>query len=279
MVRFAAPTIPFTLASYLLTTVGLVGVKAWVRDGVQVAYFSAASYLASAPRLVLVAFWLTLFPHLAGSIAAGDLHLTRTQVRSAVRYLGLVLIPATMLIVSTSSRLIPLLYPAGYGESAHLLNLLLLGTGLHVVYMVFANAIIAEGRTGLALAIPCLLTPLQLLATWHLASRTGTTGAAVASASISALAAAVAVVYVMRRFSVRLPGLSLARITLASLVPLVLTRLHTAHGLILIVQYLVLGLLYATLLVLLREVTPQEIRQLRAGLVSTAQRWQAEAQS
>jgi len=277
MLRFTVSSVPFTLASYFLTTVGLVGVKAWVQDSLQVAYYSAASSLASAPRLVLVAFWLTLFPHLAGSIARGDPALTNSYIHAVMRFLALALVPVVFLVLGTSSQLIVLLFPPNYVEAAPLLNVLLLSTALHAVYMVCANAIIAEGRTRLALSIPTALVPLQLLATWYLTHRWGAAGAAAAAVSTTGAAALLSTGYVLRRFSVQLPWGSLGRILLAGCVPFLLTRAYAVHGLMLIPYYLVLGVLYSILLLLLREVTPQEIRQLRVGLLKTMERWSAEA--
>ena len=279
MLRFAVSSVPFTLASYFLTTVGLVGVKAWVQDGLQVAHYSAAGSLASAPRLVLVAFWLTLFPHLAGSIARGDRALTKSYIHSVMRFLALALVPTVFLVLGTSSQLITLLYPPDYVKAAPLLNVLLLSTALHTVYMVCANAIMAEGRTALALGIPTALVPLQLLATWYLTGHWGAAGAAAAAVATTGAAALVSAGYVLRRFSVQFPWGSVGRILLAGSVPFLLTRAYVVHGLMLIPYYLVLCVLYSILLLLLREVTPQEIGQLRVDVVRTLERWSAQART
>jgi O-antigen/teichoic acid export membrane protein len=279
MLGFALPTVLFTLASYFLTTIGLVGVKALVQDGRQVAFYSAANYLATAPSVLLVAFAFTLFPHLAGSIAVQDWPLTRVYIRSAVRYWALVLIPGVFLVLGTTQQIITLLYPLSYAAAAPLLNLLLVSTGLHSLYMVFANAILAEGRVLLALSISGALVPGSLALTWYLTERWGPSGAATAAVLTTGLAVVASGAYVRQRFAVRLPWASLGRMVVAATPMLAATRLYTAHGLALFPYYLALGVAYLLLLVLLREITPQEISQWRAGLSSTVQRWKIGARA
>ena len=258
---FALPTVLFTLAGTFLTSVGLVGVKALVRDGLQVAYYTAANYLATAPTLLLVAFSLTLFPHLAGSIATQNRPLTRAYIRAAVRYLSLVLLPGTCLVLGTSSHLISLIYPRDYAVAAPLLNLLLISIGLYSLYMIFANAILAEGRVFLALGIPSALVPVSLLATWYLTERFGPAGAAYATVLTTGLALLTAAVYVLRHFAVHLDYTSLLRVSIASLALYGLTRLYVAQQTLLLPYYLLLGITYLALLCLLGEIKITDIRK------------------
>jgi stage V sporulation protein B len=269
MLGFAVPTVLFTLTTTFLGTVGLVAVKALVADGLQVAYYAAAKNLAMAPTVLLVAFSFTLFPHLAGSIAAQDWPLTRTLIQSAVRLLALVLVPGTFLVLGTSPQIIPILYPRGYAAAAPLLNLLLISTGLHSLYMIFANAILAEGRVFLALSIPAALAPMSLLATWYLTDQWGPPGAASAAVLTTGLAMLAAGTYVLRRFVVRMPWASLGRITVASLGIYAVTQVYVPSGVLFVLYCLALGLVYLALLVLLREITLQDIGQWRAALSGT----------
>ena len=275
LLSFALPSMLFTLAGNFLTTLGLIGVKALIQDGVQVAYYSAANYLATAPTLLLIAFSLTLFPHLAGSIAAKNWPLTRAYIQSAVRYLALVLIPGTLIVLGTSRQIISILYPPHYAAAAPLLNLLLVSTGLQSLYLVFANAILAEGRTLLALSIPGALVPVSLLCTWYLTGRFGSAGAATAAVLTTALAAVAAAWYVVRRFAVRLPWASLARITTASLAVYSLTQLPVLRGFGLIPHVLLLGVVYLALLVLLQEITRADMARWRTDLAGAARKWKA----
>lgn len=263
---FALPTVLFTLAGTFLTTVGLVGVKALVADGDAVGYYAAANYLATAPNLLLVAFSMTLFPHLAESVAARNWPLTSAYIRSAVRYLALALLPGIALVLGASPRLITILYPRNYVVAAPLLNWLILSTALYSIYMVFANAILAEGRVLLALSIPSALVPVSLLATWYLIPRLGPLGAALAAVLSTGLAAIAAALYVVRRFAVRLDWRSLLRTSCASLVLYGLLRLYLPRQALLLPYLALLGITYAMLLCLLGELDVRALQRWVGGL-------------
>jgi len=265
---FALPTVLFTLASTFLTTVGVIGVKALVSDGDQVGYYTAANLLATAPTMLLAAFSLTLFPHLAASMANEDWGLTRTYIRSAVRYLTLVVVPATFLVLGTSPQLISIVYPGHYTAAAPLLNLLFIGTGLYSLYMIFANVILAEGRVLLALSIPVALMPVSLAATWYLTDRLGPPGAACSTVLVMALGVIVVAAYVLRRFTVRLDWASLMRVGAASLAIYALTRLIVVQGAWLVPYCAGLGAAYLALLCLLGELDIRDLTKWRAMLGS-----------
>jgi O-antigen/teichoic acid export membrane protein len=273
MLSFALPTVLFTLTSTFRSTVGLVGVKALLGDGLQVAYYSAANYLAVAPTMLLFAFSFTLFPHLASSIHAENWSLTRAYMRSAVRYFAIVVIPSVLLVLGTSPQLIPLLYPDSYAAAAPLLNWLLISTALHSLYMIFANAILAEGRVLLALGISSGLVPLSFMTTWLLTGRWGATGAAVAAAATTGLATMAVSAYVLRRFAVQLPWDSLGRITIASLGIFAVTRLYVPRGALLVPYFVALGMAYLALLLVLREITAEDLGQWQADLSKVIVKW------
>ena len=258
---FALPTVLFTLAGTFLTTVGLVGVKALVANGDAVGYYAAANYLATAPNLLLVAFSMTLFPHLAGSIAVRNWPLTSAYIRSAMRYLTLVLLPGIALVLGASRRLMTIIYPHNYAVAAPLLNWLILSTALYSVYMIFANAILAEGRVFVALSIPGTLVPVSLVATWYLTTRLGPQGAALAAVLSTGLAAVAAAFYVVRRFGVRLDWRSLLRTAFAAAVLFGLTRLYLPSQALLLPYVALLGAVYVALLCLLGELEVQALRR------------------
>jgi len=266
MLGFGLPTVLFALASSFLSTVGVIAVKALVSDGVQVGYYVAANLMATAPTMLLAAFSRTLFPHLAGSIANEDWGLTRAYIRSGVRYLALTVLPGALLVLGTSRQLITLVYPEHYAAAASLLNLLFIGTGLHSLYMIFANAILAEGRVFLALIIPAGLVPASLVVIWYLTSQIGPLGAAYGTVLVLALSVVLAAAYVLRRFAVRLDWASLMRVSAASLVIYGLTRLVVVQGAWLVPYYAALGAAYLALLCLVGELDIRALSNWRAML-------------
>ncbi len=272
ILRFALPTVVFTLASTFLTSIGLVVVKALVGDGAQVGHYAAAAYLANAPNLLLVAFSWTLFPHLAACIGTGDYASASNYLRVALRYLSLVLIPGTSLVLGTSSRLITIIYPSSYAVAAPLLNSLMLSTALYSVFIVFANAILAEGRVLLAVGIPGTLVPVALTASWLFTRECGAAGAAYAAVLATLLAAFASGAYVLKRFRVQLEWASLARASVSAAVLYALSHFVPAGGLWLVACYLALGAVYLALLCLLGEFSRQDLQGAWARLAAALHR-------
>ena len=261
ILTFAGPTVWFTLTSTFLTSVGLLAVKALVADGAQVGYYAAAAHLANAPTLLLVAFSWTLFPHLSSSIASQDHAATRAYIRSAVRYLAMALVPGTLLVLGTATSLIQLVYPGPYAAGAPLLQLLIISTGLYSLYMVFANAILAEGRVLLAMGVSGALAPVSLVVSWYLTARFGAPGAAWTAILTTALAALATTAYVVRRFAVRVDLASLLRVGVASAGLFVVTRLYVPRGALVIPYCLVLGACYLLVLCFLGEVRISDVKR------------------
>ena len=255
IMRFVLPAALFTLTSNILLGLDLMGVKAFVADGDQVGYYSAAVKLAEAPRLVLLAFSFTLLPSLSRSIAAREPEQTRRYLQQMIRMLALVLLPIVALVTTTAGGAIGLIFPPDYVSAAPVLALLIASYALYTVYITLVTALLAEGRPVRALLIPLTLLPLEAVAVWLGVTRWGPVGAALASLSSVGTAAAVVVVYVFRRFRPAEGPLlrSLLRIGAASLVVGGLARLWNPVGWILVAAYGLLGLLYLGLLLALGE--------------------------
>ncbi len=262
ILSFALPTIGFTLAGNFVLNIGLVAVKALVADGPLVGYFVAANYLGSAPNLLLVAFSMSLFPLVSGSIAAQDVSLTRAYLRSAIRYMALCLFPGIAVVIGTSERLLTVVYPADYAAGAPYLNLLIVSTGLYSMYMVFANTMLADGKVLLTAGLAGLLVPISMILTWTMTANMGPQGAALAAVGTTAVAVLMAGSYVMSRFAVALDWLSLARIAAAALGVYALTRLPIPGGLWLPPTYVMLGSVYLALLWISGELKAGEFRAL-----------------
>ena len=271
---FVVPTILFTLASNILLGLDLMVVKALQADADLVGYYGAASNLANAPRLFLLAFSFTLLPSLSHAIAARDDAQTRHYLRQTIRLLSLVLLPIIALVTSTARSLVTFVFSAPYQPAAPILSVLIFTYAAYTVYITLVTALLAENRPGWALAIPGALLPVALGAIWLGASRFGGMGAAFASLFSVSSAAVVASAYVFHRYRPSVDIRSLARITLASLAAFGGGRLLSTVPLVdwapaaatLLAGYALLGGLYLGLLLALREIHLQDLALLGTWL-------------
>jgi O-antigen/teichoic acid export membrane protein len=268
IMAFVLPAALFTLASNLLLGLDLMGVKALVTDADQVGYYAAAVKLAEAPRLVLLAFSFTLLPSLSSAIAASDRARTRRYLQQTIRLLGLVLFPVLALVSATADELVTLTFSAVYRPAGPLLSVLVFTYAAYTIYITLVTTLLAENRPARALAIPAALLPLAAAAIWLGVSQLGAPGAAWASLVAVSLAAGVVVAYVFRRFRPASGALfrSLGRLALASLLLWATAWLWKPSGLMLVLAYGVLGVLYLALLLAMGEVRRSDLTEVGSWL-------------
>ena len=271
ILAFVLPTVLFTLASNVLLGLDLMEVQALLPDDL-VGYYSAAVKLAEAPRLVLLAFTFTLLPSLSHAIAAGDGTRARHYLEQTIRLLALVLLPLIALVTATAEGAITFVFPGEYRAAAPILSVLILAYTAYAVYITMVTTLLAENRPGRALLIPLALLPLEAAAIWLGITRLGAIGAAAASLASVAVAAAVVLAYVWRRYRPAAGARSLVRIALASAVLWAIARWWSPSGLALLVAYGLLAGLYLALLLLLRELRPRDLGQVGSWLFTRKDR-------
>ena len=262
LLAFVLPVVLFTLASNVLLGLDLMGVKALVADPDVVGFYSAAVNLANAPRLVLLAFSFALLPSLSHAIGTQDLAQTRHYLQQMVRLLALALLPILALVTATAEPLVSFVFSAPYRPAAPILTVLIFTYASYSIYITLVSALLAENRAGRALAIPLTLLPLAAGLVWLGLTWQGALGAAIASFLSVSIATIIVVGYVFRRFRPQVDVRSLARIALASVVLWGVGRLWSASGLALIVEYALLGGLYLAMLLILREIRPEDLVQM-----------------
>jgi O-antigen/teichoic acid export membrane protein len=263
ILAFVLPAVLFTLASNLLLGLDLMGVQAFVGDPDPVGYYAAAVNLANAPRLVLLAFSFALLPSLSHAISARNLPQTRHYLQQTIRLLALVLLPILALVTATAGPLVTFVFSAAYLPAAPILTVLIFVYAAYTVYITLVTSLLAENKPRQALAVPAALLPLAVVLIWLGIARFGVMGAAYAALLSVGLAAAVVIGYVFYRFRPVLDLRSLVRVLLASLVVFAMARLWMPSGLVLVLGYGLLGLLYLVLLLALREFRPQDITLIR----------------
>jgi O-antigen/teichoic acid export membrane protein len=179
-----------------------------------------------------------------------------------MRLLALVLFPILALVTATAEALVVLTFSAPYRPAAPILTVLIFTYAAYTLYITLITSLLAENRPVRALAIPVVLLPVAIALLWLGIARFGTMGAAFASLLTVVVAAIVVTAYVLRRFRPAVFGLlrSLLRIGLASAVIWVLAWLWSPSGLLLLLAYALLGVLYLAMLLTLREIRMEDLK-------------------
>jgi O-antigen/teichoic acid export membrane protein len=266
----SAPLVGYSALSLLLYSVDLFSVKALVDDRASAGYYVAAQSVSIIPFLGLAALGQVTLPSVSRALSAGD-HVEAARVAGqAIRYQLMLLLPASALICGSAHEVVVLLYGSAYSPAGSVLRVLVLAYVPVSLFGLFAAILNGAGRarTTMALAGLGVVTAAGLCLWWV---PQGGTVAAAAMGCGAAVAMAASVPLVRRTAPVVVEPAVLARIVGAALVVALLAAVPVP-AVALVVLWPLLLVLYGALLWVLREVTPDERRQVRLLLARAARR-------
>jgi stage V sporulation protein B len=268
-----------TLGIFLLTTLDQVAIKAAGASDPAVTdrlagYFTGCQKIAQIPwALVLGVVW-ALFPLVAG---AHDVAERRRVLRSGFRVLLLLLLPVAALLSSTSDASYALLFASKvrlaaeqFGDPLSVVSepLAVLAPAYVANGLLVASAmlLVASGRAFAALLVMAVTLTVTRLATLELVASQGPLGAALGTGLGSVVGLVLALGLLAWGTGAIVPLLSLARIGAAAAVVWCLGRVLPGEGLLLLAKDGALVLAGTAVLLLTRELTFAELKDLRASL-------------
>jgi O-antigen/teichoic acid export membrane protein len=266
-----------TLATYYLTTVDLLAVKAFVSSDPVVAdrlagYFTAGQRLAQIPMTLVVALVYVMFPLIAKQAGTADTEAGARVLKLGMRTMLLLLVPATVILASTAEESLLLVFPsiartmAETGDTAAVVawpfQLLVLGYVLYSFLLTATTLITADGRPGAALVVVAATLVLARLFTWQGALAFGPAGAAVGIGAAWLLGSVAAAALLLRRYGALVPAASVVRIAVCGALVWAASAAVPAEGPMLLVKDAALALLFVLAALATREVTAAELRKL-----------------
>lgn len=264
IVRFALPVILFFSAFNLVMSLDLFFVKAILRQKSQIGFYTSAGALSRIPYSIFLALNQTLFPSIAKSTSKrGSAELTKKYINQSLRYLLIFLLPGSFVISTTSKNLVSLIYTDRYLAAASPLSILIFGMTFLSVFIILTTIITASGRPRVSLMIALLLLGVNIILNAVLVPIYGLAGAAVATTISGFLGVLIAAVYVYKHFQTLTSLLSLFRITGISLIIYLVARNFPVSGILLILYYVGLLLIYFALLFIFREIKKEDIQVIK----------------
>lgn len=268
LILFSLPLIGFAALSTLLLSIDLFFVKALLADDKAAGLYTASQNIARIPYFALSAFAMMLLPTISRSVHTESAQETEKRIRETFRYLSLFLIPGTVLIAATSSQLLQLLYTESYVSAADSLAWLVVGLAFITVFAALANVIIAMGRPGTAMIIAGGGLSLAVLFCWLLIPHFGLVGASIATMIGGGVAMLLALLVVSRQFPHIVSWVSTMKIFLASAGMYVVSIFIHLLVLWLPLVYIILAVVYGIILLVLREITREDLLVLKRMIPS-----------
>lgn len=266
LIVFSLPLIGFAVLSTLLISVDLFFVKSLLAEGQAAGLYTASQNIARIPYFALAAFAAVLFPTVARSMAREEARETGKKIRDNLRYLLLLLIPSTALIMMTSADVLRLMYSSSYLPAAASLSWLALGLAFISIFVILANVINAAEKPSTSMLIAAIGVGVTSLFCFLLVPERGFSGAALATTAGGAVTMLLALIAVARRFPRIIPWSGSAKMMVAAL------GMYAAHAalhfsfILLPLSYLVLLGIYALVLVILGEIGRADISAIKALL-------------
>jgi O-antigen/teichoic acid export membrane protein len=259
LVSFAIPVVVFSILLSLLMNLDIFFVRSLLKDAEAAGYYTSALALTRAPYFVFYAFAITLLPIISRLTSSGRFEEASRYVNKSMRYLMILLAPLAFFTSSLSGPIIRLVYSDRYLPGARPLAILIFGLTFLTFFSVLVAVINGSGRPKTSMALAGAVLPLDLALNLILIPRFGLSGAAAATTVSSFAGTIAAAVIVQKEFGTLIRGASFLKILASSLVFLAAPRLFPVGGWGLIPYGLGLFALYLLLLVLLEEISRDDL--------------------
>lgn len=268
LLSFAFPLICFAFLSIIFQSIDLYFVKSLLISELDPGYYTANQNISRIPYFALGAFSVVLFPSISRNLAQKQIEKIRFLIHKSLRLILILLIPGTLLIAATSEQIIHLLYSTAYLPAAPSLSILIFASGFLTVFTVLANILNGAGEPKKSLWISALGVAITTFSCLFMVPKYGLVGAALSTTLGSFVAMVIATYFVYKRFRALIPINSVLKIILASLVIYFLTKIISVPVILLPLLYIILFGIYIFMLILLKEVTKDDWKQIR-GLIPT----------
>lgn len=263
LISFAIPVSFFFAAIAILMNIDILFAKSLLFDDSQIGFYASAQTLSRGIYFVFTPFSVVLLPTISTAIVNDDLDLVRRRIEESLRYMFMLLMPASLMFGTTSSQLIKLLYSSAYGHAAYPLSILVFGISFLSVTLALCTIMQGYGAPNKPLVIFTFLIALDVLLLLLLVPRFQLIGAASATSITCLVGLIISCIIIYRKFNVLIRLKSFVRITLASCFPYGLAKIIAVPDVILPVFLAGLILFYFLILYLFKELDTHDISSLR----------------
>lgn len=263
LIKFAIPITIFALALSLVRNMNVLFLKSMLEDNLATGFYTSAATLSNIPYLVLSVLSVTLMPSISRSVASNNIILTRKYISRSLRYMVLLLLPITLVIAATSKELITLFYSSAYAPAASVLTVLIASSAFLVTFKTLSSIITGSGKPKIIMSIALISLVIIITLNIFLIPSLGIMGAAIASLITSFLAFMASAIYVYSKFNTLINLKSFLKILISSLIIFSIASYLHYSGILLLVTYAILGAVYFTLLLLLKEIKEEDINLIR----------------
>ncbi len=271
---FAGTYVLILFGLQLLISLDLFMVKAILKDDVQAGYYNSAVTLSRITYMLLQSLTFIILPSVSALTRPGADHdQAAAFIKDTIRYLIALIVPGVALAAVTSKSLIQLFFPQTFTPASTPLSILMVGVGALGFFLLLANIVAGAGKSKVGLLITILLLIISATLGPILIPQYGIIGAAWQTTITGLVGLAILGAYTFRTFRIPIPIMSIFNIVVATAVITFIANLMRITPLLLPLLYIILFALYAFILLILKEITPDD--RTRFAGIHPALRWLA----
>lgn len=274
MLFFALPLIISSLVFVLMRNIDLLFIKSILREDSLAGFYTSAMTLAGVTYLVFAGSSLTLLPSVSKSTAEGNTALTKSYINKTLRYVLMLLAPATFLISATAPKLISWLYSPEFIAGAPALSILIFGSTFLTFFVMLCAIMAGGGKAKTAMVFGLIIVLISVVLNYLFIPLMGISGAALAMTIASLSGTLMAAAYVFKKFKTLIPWRSGLKIMLASMIVYHLALNYQFSRIGLILTYLILFGAYFAILFAVNEIKQEDVR-LVMGIIKIKNKFKA----
>jgi stage V sporulation protein B len=260
IILFSLPLIGVAVFLNLLQSMDLLFVKALLHSNKDTGFYTASQNISRLPFYGVIALGSVLFPSISRTVSQKLEEETRSIIGKSLRFSFLILLPSTLLVSATSLSIINLLYSSAYNPGAGALSILVIGSGFFTLFSILTTIMSSSGSPNTAFVFSVLGVVITSILCLVLIPLFGIKGAAFSTSIGSLLITIIAFFWVYKKFKIFLAKKSLLKIIFASVIIAFLSKTINFPLLFLPVFYLLLAVGYIGLLVLMKEITREDVK-------------------
>ena len=263
LVCVALPFGVFVMTNRFVLSSHLWSLK-WFADESEetIGYYAAAWNIAQLPTVVTFVLTGVILASISAALARNDVNLAHTYIQAAGRFLLVTLLPMCVLGAMDATPIMEFIFSSTFSTGGHYLAVLLCAYGVSAILDTMMHGMLAAGEYSKVSLVQIFLMPIALLLNWLLISRFGGDGAALSLLATLMLGSTVAVLWTTRKYGFPIKVATLIRVTLATTVAAGLSSIWQADGFEIVFKLATLVILYASLLIVLRELGPDDMQPL-----------------
>lgn len=263
MLHIALPMGLYLIALQVLLNLDLWSLKSlWLGGGEVIGLYVAALNVAKLPVVVPSVLSGVLFASLSWALARRDEAMARRYIHGAARFALVILLPSCTLLALHAEAAMMFLYSDVYAAAGLYLSLQLIAFGLLVFLDIFLHALMAAGKHYQSAGILLALIPVASLFNLVFIPQFGAIGAATSLVLTIFLGTTIATICTYQRFGSLIPLSTLVRVSMATGFIVLISSKISIEGPWLILKLIVLIGVYTLLLIILKELSRQDLKAL-----------------